>query len=193
MKKVILVLLLLMSYQAWSQLSYQIQAGVSLVDMATVNRPEIDGMIFNDEDKLSRVSYLIGVNTQLDMKFLYLKSGLIYSRRGMTQEIIQKDVIQLDYLGIPLLLGKRIFKNFSLEAGPEINYLIHYKYDDNFEDWDFGLQAGVVYQLFEKINAKAHYYHGLSNTSQFIKNGSIAPKGMKLQNRMIALSVGYTL
>ena len=195
MKKniIIFVLLLLISYQGWSQFSYQVQAGVSLVDMATVNRPETDpGIIFNDDDKLARVSYLVGLNAQYDLKSFYVKSGLIYSRRGMIQEILEKDVINLHYLGIPLLVGKKIFNNFSIEAGPEINHLIYYKYDDAFADWDFGLQAGVVYQLFEKISAKVHYYHGFSNTSELIKNEVIAD-GMKLQNRMIAMSVGYQL
>jgi hypothetical protein len=200
MKKLtfILVILLLLSIHSKGQFSFQVNAGVSVVDRVWVKLPKNIPMDYFEKLK-PRLSYLSGLSVQLDLENIYFKSGLIYHNRGSidiiryltpvqngtNQFVEEKQPLHLHYLGVPFLIGKRIVNKLSVEVGPEINYLIA---KDNYPDFDLGLQAGLVYDLFKKLDAKINYYHGLSNTLSLIIDGPPS-----LQNRMVALSVGYKL
>lgn len=103
---------------------------------------------------------------------LFFQPELLYSMRGMlTKEnyVIKR---QFHYVSIPLLIGFKPFKKFSIMAGPELGRLIYAtskndprgkdvtKYVDhrNSIDLDFGL----AWALNSKLAIEARYVHGLT-------------------------------
>jgi len=90
---------------------------------------------------------------------------LMYSKQGFD---IDGDLVSLNYLNL-LYMGKYyVAKGLSLEAGPQIGYLLSAEQEDtdvedNFNRFDFGVNFGVGYKLDNGLNFGARYNLGLAN------------------------------
>lgn len=140
-----------------------------------------------------------------------IQPELLYSSQGTKSDYsetldgttINYSNIKLEYIIIPLLAKFYVVEGLSLEAGPQIGFLItadrEFKKTDNGETetgeenilnevkgMDFGLNFGLAYKLESGIFLAAHYNLGLSNINDF--NGS---DEVKNQNNVIQFSVGY--
>lgn len=98
------------------------------------------------------------------------------------------DIAALNYLNVPLMGKYYVTKGLSLEAGPQVGFLLSAKTDNAdvknlFKKVDFGVNAGLGYKLENGLNFSARYNLGLSNIS------SVANTTNK--NAVVQLSVGY--
>ena len=116
---------------------------------------------------------------------------LIYSGQGFGyKNTPDKDLVALTYLNLPLMGKYYITKGLSIEAGPQIGYLVDtnnaYGFSkDKFKKVDFAANLGVGYKLQNGINFNARYNLGLSNINNTSENSD------KFRNGVIQVSVGY--
>jgi len=94
-----------------------------------------------------------------------LQPEVLYSGQGFDTNIESERSIALNYLNIPLMGKYYVSKRFSLEAGPQIGFLLSTRGGtiidkDNFSTTDFGVNLGVGYQLDNGLNFSARYIQG---------------------------------
>ena len=117
-----------------------------------------------------------------------LQPELLYSGQGYDTDIDSEGIIALNYLNIPVLAKYYVTKKLSLEAGPQIGFLLSTKggtedYIDLFKTTDFGANFGFGYKLDSGINFAARYVLGLSNINDV--------GGVTNKNGVLQLSIGY--
>ncbi|OBQ57275.1 PorT family protein [Tamlana sp. s12] len=118
---------------------------------------------------------------------LSVQPEIIFSGTGFS---IDDNTTALNYLNIPLIAKYYIIKGLSLEAGPQIGFLLSAKNEDldvkdAYNNVDFGITTGVGYKLNNGINFGARYNFGLSNINNI--------DGATDKNRIgaLQLSIGY--
>lgn len=119
-----------------------------------------------------------------------LQPEVIYSGQGTNTNIDSEGVISLNYLNVPVIGKYYITNGLSLEAGPQIGFLLSTKggsinYKDALKSTDFGVNFGVGYKLDNGLNFNARYNLGLSN---IIDIDGVSDKN---RNGVFQLSVGY--
>ncbi len=112
----------------------------------------------------------------------------MYSIQGFS---VGDDIVTLNYLSLPLMGKYYVTKGLSVEAGPQIGYLLSAKDEgrdvkDNFKTIDYGLTFGVGYKLENGLNFTARYNAGLSNIND------VAGSKDKFRNGVAQLSIGYS-
>lgn len=98
--------------------------------------------------------------------------------------------ISLNYLNIPMIGKYYVTKGFSLEAGPQISFLLSAKSDQTnvknlYNAVDYGINFGVGYKLDNGLNFGARYMMGLADINNV--------DGLSYKNRNVGLqiTVGY--
>lgn len=117
-------------------------------------------------------------------KFSFQPEAL-FSGQGFS---INNSVAALNYLNIPLMGKYYVTKGLSIEAGPQIGFLLSAKQDDlnikdSFQTLDYGVNVGVGYKLNNGLNFGVRYNAGLSDIS---KTDSYTNK-----NGVVQVSIGY--
>lgn len=116
-------------------------------------------------------------------KFLYLQVELGYIGRGTKISRKNHSWQQVDYshaihyINLPVMLRIGSDK-FGMEAGPELAYLIasNVQVDNkpspprflNTRQIDYGINAGLYYQLPANLLLNVSYYHGLENEVEYL-------------------------
>lgn len=178
-----------------SDISFGLKGGLNFAMIAGDDTDEFDG----------RIAFHAGAvaEFQISEKFSF-QPELLYSSQGdkMTSEGMDVD-FKLDYLNIPLLAKYYVAEGFSLEAGPQIGFLLSSKAEaggvsvdikDLIKGIDFGVDFGVGYKLENGLNFAARYNLGLSNIVESdgsILGESISSDNTKNHNEVFQLSVGY--
>jgi len=159
-----------------------------------------------DHNDKTRTAFHVGLVAEFmisdDFSF---QPELMYSAQGGSYENAQDGeglydgTLKNDYLNVPLMAKYYVAEGFSLEAGPQVGFLLSAKDDwedvqtgeSDTEDWkdfykgiDFGVNFGVGYKLEGGLNFGARYNLGLSN----IWDDS---EDFKTQNGVIQVSLGY--
>ncbi|WP_420573464.1 porin family protein [Kordia sp.] len=112
---------------------------------------------------------------------------LMYSIQGFS---INDTSLTLNYFNIPLMGKYYLTKKLSVEAGPQVGFLLSAKNDgpdvtDNFKTLDLGVNVGLGYKLNNGINFGLRYNLGLSNIND------VSGSSDKFRNSTLQLSVGY--
>jgi long-subunit fatty acid transport protein len=152
---------------------------------AAVNVASLTGDI---EDASSLVGFQVGgfAEIKISDKFA-VQPELMFSAQGAESD---GEKLNLNYLNIPVLAKYYVAKSFSLEAGPQIGFLLSAKEDgEDFKDYlsstDFGFNFGAGYDFTENLSAGLRYNLGLSNIIDSEDNdGSI-------KNSVFSVSLGY--
>ncbi|WP_281233894.1 porin family protein [Flavobacterium gelatinilyticum] len=133
-------------------------------------------------------SYNIGVVSEIPLseKFSFQPEAL-YSRQGYT---FDDDIVALNYVNVPLMGKYYVTKGFSVEAGPQIGFLVSAKNDktdvkDSFNTFDFGVNFGLGYKFENGLNFSARYNLGLTDIN------NIEDYSGKNKNGIFQVSVGY--
>ncbi|TCN52467.1 PorT family protein [Flavobacterium circumlabens] len=133
-------------------------------------------------------SFNFGVLSEIPVsdKFSF-QPELMYSGQGYS---FNDNTIALNYLNIPLMGKYYLTKGLSLEAGPQIGFLLSAKNDktdvkDSFNTFDFGVNFGLGYKLDNGLNFGARYNLGLTDINNLDNSSS------KNKNGVFQLSVGY--
>jgi hypothetical protein len=151
---------------------------------AALNISNFSGDDFDDLD--SRTAAAFGVFAQISINDkLTFQPELLYSMQGAESSYSEsgyesEDKIKVDYLQIPLLMKYYVIEGLSINAGPQIGFLLsakddwEYNYDegseegeedikDYFKSMDFGLAFGLGYELQSGLGFDFRYNLGLSN------------------------------
>ena len=132
---------------------------------------------------------------------------VVYSAQGYTGDFMMgtnkvADYTQkLDYVNIPIMAKYYIIEGFSVEAGPQVGFLVkaESKFEnkqagvtltdgdnkDFYKSTDFGLNFGLAYDLPMGVFVGARYNLGLSD----IRNNT--DSGDAIKNNVIQVGVGY--
>ncbi|WP_339889954.1 porin family protein [uncultured Flavobacterium sp.] len=172
------------------------------------------------EDAESLIGAHAGVFAEFKIsdKFSF-QPELVYSMQGAKNEESSTETfggetytekyeskLKLSYINIPLMAKYYVSEKFSLEAGPQIGFLMSAKNDftytltgggfdesesanedvkDGFKGIDFGFNFGLAYDFTENVFAGARYNLGLGDINDV--DGSDA----KINNAGFQVSVGY--
>uniref|UniRef100_UPI0039BE4763 porin family protein n=1 Tax=Formosa sp. 3Alg 14/1 TaxID=3382190 RepID=UPI0039BE4763 len=112
---------------------------------------------------------------------------VLYSGQGYS---FGDDTVALNYLNVPLMAKYYVIKGFSLEAGPQLGFLLNTNDDglgieDDFNTVDFGVNLGLGYKLDNGLNFSARYNIGLTDIDD-VEGFSGTNK-----NGVFQVSVGY--
>ncbi|GAA4272949.1 porin family protein [Aquimarina gracilis] len=148
---------------------------------AGVNVAYISGDNIEDIDPITDFNFGFLAEISISEKFSF-QPELMYSGQGSE--------VNLKYLNIPLMGKYYMTKGLSLEAGPQIGFLLSAKNDDTdvkdvFNTIDLGLNFGVGYKLNNGLNFGARYNLGLSDIND------VDDVSDKNRNEVFQLSVGY--
>ena len=183
------------------EVKFGAKAGLNLASISGDDTGDLDG----------RTSFHVGgvVEIVISEKFS-VQPELLYSAQGAKstfEDSFEKEetTIKLDYINIPIMAKYYVTEGFSVEAGPQIGFLIsseaEYDYTDKedpefnesgtedlkdeIKSTDFGLNLGLGYKMDSGLNFGARYNLGLSDLWD-VDNG-----GIKNQNSVIQVSVGF--
>ncbi len=172
------------------------------------------------ENASSKIGFHVGgfAEIKISEKFA-IQPELLYSTQGAKRdfsEVFDGDAISTDakinlaYLNIPIMAKFYVADKFSLEAGPQIGFLMSAKRDvtesatidgifysesektdvkDFMKSIDFGVNFGAGYDFTENLSAGLRYNLGLSNINDV--KGDDDANNSKTKNSVFSLSVGY--
>lgn len=144
------------------------------------------------EDVAIRTSIHAGLVAEIIVNDKFsIQPELLYSGQGASDTSTGGGRIKLDYITLPVLAKFPIAKNLSLETGPQVGFLVSGKYktndsNDKIEDVktiDFGLNAGLNYELNNGVFFQARYNLGLTDTGYAEENN-------RASNTVIQFSIG---
>ncbi|WP_422361958.1 porin family protein [Reichenbachiella sp.] len=200
-----LMLLVLISFKAYPQISFGIKGGANYVNNVSSD---------SDNDNMFRFGFHFGISSsiQLSNKFLF-SPGLMFSNKGFKFAGLAggtpsgDGTMHLNYLNLPLIIGYKFHEKLLIEGGTEFGYLMSAKskFDSETIDvsdiWDnnldIGLLLGFKVLLNDKIDLGLRYIHGLTSVVETVGltdlNGNPTNgDSSKFLNRTIQLSLGYT-
>jgi len=137
----------------------------------------------NDDGTSARIGVHIGVMGEISLSNKFsIQPELMYSQQGAQQDVvfINQGVTlgtgelkaRYNYINLPLLAKYYITKSFSVEAGPQIGFLLSAEQeggdvtadaDEIVKNIDVAAAIGVSYKLDNGINFSARYNAGLSD------------------------------
>jgi opacity protein-like surface antigen len=147
----------------------------------------LDGI--GSEVKEVLVSYQIGTYREFGIsdKFAIQTEALLSSQGSGYREGGRDYKFNLLYINVPILAKYYVADSFSIEAGPQLGYLLTAKdqgvnVKKDLESFDFGFDLGAGYDFTKNISAGVRYNYGLSKVNK---------DGDKVSNRVLSLSLGY--
>ncbi len=168
-----------------------------------------DTQIFGDLS--SKVGLQLGGFAEIKISDKFsIQPELLYSAQGAKSKYFEvdgldtytyKDTQKLAYLNIPVMAKYYVAEGFSLEAGPQLGFLLSAEIEENetfegettttstdnkddFNSTDFAFNLGAGYDVAENINLGIRYSIGLSNV---LKNSG----PLSVSNSNFAFAVGY--
>ena len=167
---------------------------------AGVNFASITG---DDTDDLDmRTSLHVGVVAEIVISETFsFQPELLYSAQGAKESIENVDLtFKVDYLNLPLMAKFYVGEGFSLEAGPQIGFLLSSKFEgeedgnsmsvdmkDYLKGIDFGLNLGFGYKLESGLNFGARYNFGFSDLNDSEEEFGTS----SIKNSVIQAYVGF--
>lgn len=143
----------------------------------------------DDSGVVSIINFGVMAEIPINEKFSF-QPEIMYSTQGYGTGSGQDELAALNYLNVPLMGKYYVTRGFSLEAGPQIGYLLSAKEDgksikDNFKALDFGVNLGLGYKLKNGLNFGLRYNIGLSNVND------VSGSSDTYRNGVGQVSIGY--
>lgn len=176
-----------------AQIAFGAKAGVNFSDITGENVDSFDG----------RTSFHFGVVAEIEIseKFSFQPELLFSSQGSDYSEDFEGDdfegTVKVNYLNVPLMAKYYVAEGLSIEAGPQIGFLLSAtdEYEDEEDDideflksTDFGLNLGLGYKLDSGLFFNARYNLGLSDN---LDVDDFETDGAEYKNSVIQISVGY--
>ena len=202
MKKVVLILLaVFMISNVTAQIKIGPTAGANFTNITGDEADSFEGM----------VDLFFGVVAPITIDDTFsVQPGLIYSRQGADYEDTFSDgefsetytgTVKLGYLNVPVLARVQVAEGLTLEAGPQVGFLLsakdEYDFDgesgeDDVKDLvkgvDFAACVGAGYTFPGGLNINARYNIGLSD---IIDDEELSGEGAKWKNSVIQVGLSY--
>ena len=165
------------------EVKFGAKAGVNFASIGGDETGNVDG----------RTSFHIGGVAEIVIsdKFSF-QPELLYSAQGAKdtyEDEFEKEesTLMLGYINIPLMAKFYVADGFSLEAGPQVGFLLNAEAENDYTDKedpefnesttvdvkefasgiDFGVNLGLGYKLESGLNFGARYNLGLSNINDY--------------------------
>ena len=171
MKKLIVFAALLFAFSAQAQ-SYGIKGGINFANLSGSDADGSDGI----------TGLHLGVIAEFSIfQNLSLQPELIYSAQGAKINDVD---YKLGYLTLPVMAKFYLNDKLSIHAGPQFGILI--SEDDEIKETDnnttdFGISAGLEYNIIGGLFVQARYNNGLSDITD----------NAEIKNTVFQLSLGY--
>ena len=205
MKKILFILTIVL-FGFSSIIAQNIKYGSKIgINIANISGDETD-------DLNTRTSLHAGAVAEIIISDEFsFQAELLYSAQGaksdysetLDEVTFRYTSVKLEYINVPLLAKYYVTEGFSLEAGPQVGFLItadrEFEKTDNGETEtgaedildeikgiDFGLNFGLGYKLDSGIFLAASYNFGLSDINDFEGTDQLIN-----QNQVVQVSVGY--
>ena len=149
-----------------------------------LNFASVSGNYTANPETVTAFNFGVMSEIPLTKKFSF-QPEVLFSGQGFS---LNKSVLALNYLNIPLMGKYYLTKGFSVEAGPQIGFLLSAKNEsvnvkDSFHSLDYGVNFGVGYKLNNGLNFGVRYNAGLSDIT---KTDTYTNK-----NGVAQVSIGY--
>ena len=151
--------------------------------LGVIGATNVNSLISSNDSRMSvRATYMIGFLAEYEYKEkLHFQSGLLYSRqgennRGRRDSDRFRDLLKLDYIGLPLMVKYNVFDRMWAETGLQPSYLLIAEVDQvqqsesfvqsvkrNYKDWDVLYNIGVSYKSDWGFFIGLRYSIGLTN------------------------------
>lgn len=127
-----------------------------------------------EEDVKSLIGFHVGGFAEIKVaKQFAIQPEFLFSTQGTIIEGFDGDsntTVKVNYLNIPVLAKYCITDAFSVEAGPQIGFLLSAKargedVNDLYKSTDFGFNLGCGYNFTENISVGARYTIGLTDVN----------------------------
>ncbi len=201
MKKLIFIVFIFNVLQAYSQsLDYGLGVGLHSSNLLSDNYPE------RNLNYKQGVQFNVILTYNFNEKFgLSIEPG--FANRGtiLTFSGHSDTKINLNYLILPVVADYTFFNKFSFFIGPECSYRISAKektdgkindvnsvYDSEI---DFGVIAGLSYQIIDKLDVGIRYNRGFISTTKNLRivDQHGYDKEVNLFNQGFTLSLAYMI
>lgn len=154
-----------------------------------INIANITGNNTSSLEPVAAFNFGLMAEIPISQKFSF-QPEIMFSGQGYSFEGSDGNLVALNYLNVPLMAKYYVIKGLSIEAGPQIGYLLSAKNEstdvkDSFKKVDFGANLGVGYKLENGLNFGARYNFGLSDINDVSNDSS------KFRNSVLQLSIGY--
>lgn len=151
----------------------------------------------NYDDAKSLVGFQLGGFAEIKIiERLAIQPEVLFSTQGAQLEDSFGDFdTKLNYINIPVLAKFYITKQFTVEAGPQLGFLVSAKTEgddvkDSFKSVDTGFNFGAGYNFTDNVSVNLRYTVGLSNIADYdaddVDEYFDSPK-----NSVLALTLGY--
>ena len=151
----------------------------------------------NYYDAKSLVGFQVGGFAEIKIiERLSIQPEVLFSTQGAKQEFGNTDFdTKLNYINVPVLAKFYITKQFTVEAGPQIGFLVSAKNNgndakDSFKTFDTGFNFGAGYNFTENVSVGLRYTVGLANIADYEVDNTEqyldSPK-----NSVLALTLAY--
>lgn len=180
------------SANAQQEVKYGPKAGVNF---ATVSNVENSKML---------TGFYVGAVAEIKFNDKFsVQPELVYSAQGVKQEynetfagmtINETFTSKFDYINIPIMAKYYVYEGLSVELGPQFGFLVKAetkgggeKVDakDSTKSFDFGVGAGLAYDLANGFFANARYNFGLTDVAKNNESNDT------FKNGVIQVGVGY--
>ena len=160
-------------------IKFGVKGGLNFANISGDNTSQLETVTAFNFGVMSEIS--------LTKKFSF-QPELLYSGQGFSTK--SDKTAALSYINLPLMGKYYVTKGLSLEAGPQIGYLIGADFDgtdvkDSYKKVDFSANLGLGYKLNNGLNFGARYNFGLSNIN------NVGGSSDKFRNGVAQISIGY--
>lgn len=166
MKKVILttIAILAFGFANAQQTRFGVKGGLNITNFS------------GDNDSNALVGFQLGGFAEIKViERLSIQPELLFSTQGASFDAIgnNNDIdYKLNYINIPVLAKFYITKQFTVEAGPQLGFLVSAKRDgndikDNYKSTDLGFNFGAGYNITDNFSVNLRYTVGLSNVGDY--------------------------
>ncbi|MEO8532458.1 MAG: porin family protein [Flavobacterium sp.] len=151
-----------------------------------------------EDDTKSLIGFHVGGFAEIKIiKRLAIQPEVLFSTQGAKFDGFGGDKYdsKLNYLNIPVLAKFFITEKFTVEAGPQIGFLLSAKIDgedskDYYKSADFGFNLGAGYNFTDDLSVGIRYTVGLSGVYD-TDNEDVDDYIDSSKNSNLALSLAY--
>lgn len=144
----------------------------------------------------SRTTFHLGGMAEIELTDVFsIQPELLYSAQGSKDQddSDNNETFRVDYLSLPVLAKYYLINGLSVEAGPQLGFLLSAEVEDNGQTadlkdvtkgLDLGLAFGVSYKMDNGLNFGLRYFLG-SDVNDIEEDTE------EFKNRVFQVSIGY--
>jgi len=174
---------------AQQQVKFGPKAGINLATLS------------GDDNSELKIGFHIGAVAEIKFNDKFsLQPELLYSTQGAKSKLIEDIKLNSDYINIPIMFKYYLVEGFSVEAGPQVGFLMKSEMTDGdssvdmkdyYKSVDFGLGFGLAYDLPQGLFVNARYNLGLSKVGEEQDFGDVTIEAADIKNSVIQIGIGF--